>query len=94
MNNTTIPPHGKTWNDVRSVPATDLEVGDQLVTSGTGTAYREARDGTVRGIGWQPLDGLLWTITAREDGKITGRSHTGLTDTAAPRGKVLKVIAT
>jgi hypothetical protein len=42
-----------------------------------GTGYSVLRDGTVRGVGWQDLDGILWAVTARTGEMITVRSHDG-----------------
>jgi hypothetical protein len=87
--------HGYTWDQVRERPAADLKVGDTFVRPGTGTAYRTCKDGSVRGVGWQDLDGTAWTLIAREGDTTTARSHDGREASQAipPGARVLAVIA-
>lgn len=69
--------HPYTWKDVRDFRARDLAVGDVFVKPGHGTAYFTGRDGSVRGVGWQELDGDAWTVIARKGDVITCRAADG-----------------
>lgn len=74
--------HPYTWGDVRQRPADELAVGDTWVNPGTGAAYFAGEDGRVHGAGLvheMPMDGIAWTVTAREGKRITARSQTGAT---------------
>lgn len=85
-------PYG--WEAVRAVPARSLAVGDVFIQPGAGTAYREAPDGRVHGIGWEPLDGTAWTVTARKGDTVTVRAADGREITATiPEGaRVLRAV--
>ena len=87
--------HPYTWKDVRDVPARDLAVGEKFVKPGAGTAYFSAADGSVRGAGWQELDGTAWTVVAREGDVTTCRAADGceITETIPPTAHVLRVYA-
>jgi len=69
--------HGITWDMVRRGTTDEIVAGTTWVVPGVGTAYREASDGNVRGCGWLPLDGTVWTATAVVGGVVTARSHDG-----------------
>lgn len=74
--------HPYTWGDVRERPADGLTVGDTWVNPGTGAAYFTDEDGRVHGAGLvheMPMNGIAWTVTAREGKRITARSQTGAT---------------
>lgn len=88
--------HPYTWGDVRQRPADELAVGDTWVNPGTGAAYFAGEDGRVRGAGLvheMPMDGIAWTVTAREGKRITARSQTGATLTGEfPAGHRVLVV--
>lgn len=86
--------HGYTWKDVRSRPASELIEGDILVIPGAGTAYHSSMDGEdVRGVGWQDLDGIAWTVTGRwgDEVAITSPDARDVTATI-PHGKHVLVV--
>jgi len=66
-----------TWGDVRSVPASDLRPGDRFINPPMGVGYSTNADGTVRGTGWQPLEGTMWTVVAVSDGKLRAINQHG-----------------
>lgn len=88
--------HPYTWGNVRSRPADELAVGDTWINPGTGAAYFTDKDGRVRGAGLvheMPMDGIAWTVTAREGKRITARSQTGATLTGEfPAGHRVLVV--
>lgn len=74
--------HPYTWGDVRERPADGLAVGDTWINPGTGAAYFTGKDGRVHGAGIaheMPMDGIAWTVEAREGKRITARSQAGAT---------------
>lgn len=87
--------HAYAWKDVRDSAPNDLRVGDVFVNPGTGTGYYVAGDGAVRGAGWQPLDGVAWTVTAREGDALTCRADDGreITEVIPLTARVLRVVA-
>lgn len=77
--------HGITWDQVKETQVSELSVGDRWVNPGMGTAWHCRPDGTVDGyrMGWNqmPLDGVAWTLTARDGDTITATNHLGDTST-------------
>lgn len=65
------------WSSVREAPASSLEVGDQFIKPTTGSAFTSRGDGEVEGHGFQPLEGVKFTVTAREGNTITARDDSG-----------------
>ncbi|MEV0237544.1 hypothetical protein [Nonomuraea sp. NPDC050786] len=51
------------WNRLKSVPQESVEVGMAIVTPVAFQTYREAKDGSVTGIGWAPCTGRVWIVT-------------------------------
>ncbi|HEX8108482.1 MAG TPA: hypothetical protein VF516_12200, partial [Kofleriaceae bacterium] len=65
------------WSNVRQIPASSLEVGDEFIKPTTGSAFTSHGDGEVQGHGFQPLEGTKFTVTAREGNTITARDESG-----------------
>ncbi|HEU4753950.1 MAG TPA: hypothetical protein VFU47_12650 [Armatimonadota bacterium] len=76
--------HGITWDQVRAGTPADLEKGVTFVVPSAGTAYWTSSDGTVRGHGWQPLDGIAWTVRGVTDEYVRLAGHEGQ-ELVAPR---------
>jgi len=68
--------HGITWDQVRTGTVAELREGVTFISPGVGTAYQMA-NGSIRGVGWLPLDGTAWTVRSMDSGKITATSHDG-----------------
>ncbi|MER7487935.1 hypothetical protein ABTY20_18910 [Streptomyces sp. NPDC126497] len=87
--------HGYGWDDLRERPARDLAVGDTFVSPAAFSAY--GVDGTTGRVfcmfGWEGPRGTAWTVTARDGGLVTARSHDGIevTQELSERARVLVV---
>ena len=81
------------WEAVLQVDADTLATGDRFIAPAVGVGYRAHADGTVRGVGWLPLEGTEWAVTGRDGDAVTARNAAGRERSQRiPTGaKILKV---